>query len=451
MHYPIIPQLYEASKSSSYNIQQDCSLMMKFVRNYAMIIDIAGNYKRGYGMRNIARIMKFLSLPMALTTAAYILFLNVVEYPQSLTLVFQYISYILFITGMLLGLRFNKSKVFFLCLILGISQLLLSNDYLIFPFINDKLPDIFNILALLLPINLLLFSLFKERGIFTPWGKLKHGFIIAQFIFAWWLLIPQNQSLRLFTYFRLLHFTLLDTLAIPQLSSLLFLFAFLVLCTKLYFNPTIIDSSFAGVVIMTFIGLLLKDHFLGLNLFYAMAGLILVIGVVEASYFMAYKDELTGIPARRALKESMLKLSGKYTIAMIDIDFFKKFNDAYGHDIGDEVLHRVASNLARVTGGGKAYRFGGEEFTLLFPNKTKEEVIPQLEELRKNIAKQKHAYKRKRKVNGKEKVVTKQLNVTISIGVAEKNENYKTAEEVLQAADKALYRAKKKGRNCLCK
>jgi diguanylate cyclase (GGDEF)-like protein len=211
------------------------------------------------------------------------------------------------------------------------------------------------------------------------------------------------------------------------------------------------DSSLIGVVIMTFIGLLLKSKFLGLNLFYAMAGLILIIGVIEVSYFMAYRDELTGIPARRALKESMMKLSGKYVIAMIDIDFFKKFNDTYGHDTGDRVLQMVASNLAQVAGGGKAFRFGGEEFTILFANRTKEEAIPQLEELRKIIAKQKHDYKKKRKVNGKDKVVSKQLGVTISIGVAEKNENYKTAEEVLQAADKALYRAKKSGRNCVSK
>jgi diguanylate cyclase (GGDEF)-like protein len=375
----------------------------------------------------------------------------VAEYPQSLTLIFQYISYILFTIGMLLGIRFNKSKVFFLCLILGISQLLLLNDLFYFSFITNSIPNTADILSFLLPINILLFSIFKERGVFTPWGNMKFGFILAQAIFAWWLQAPQNHDLRSLIYDRLINFDRIDTLPIPQLSILLFLLALLILCTKLYFNPTFMDSSLIGAIIMTFMGLLLKDRFLALNLFYAMAGLILVIGVIEASYFMAYRDELTGIPARRALKESMMKLGSKYVIAMIDIDFFKKFNDTYGHDAGDEILQMVALNLAQGTGGGKAFRFGGEEFTLLFPNKTKEEAIPILEELRKNIAKQRHAYKRKRKVNGKEKVVSMQLGVTISIGIAEKDENHKTAEEVLRAADKALYRAKKKGRNCLCK
>jgi diguanylate cyclase (GGDEF)-like protein len=392
-------------------------------------------------MNNTKIIIKFLSLPVGLSIAATILFFNITSLPMSTTFILRYISYIFFIIGMLVGLRFNKSKVFFMCLILGISQLLLSNEF----------SDTSDIISFLLPINILVFSILKERGIFTLWGRLKFGFVTAQFVFVWWLLIPRNAVFESFIYYRLIHFGFIDIIQIPQLSSLLFLIAFLALSIKLYFNPTLMDSSFIGVVVMIFIGLLLKDKLLGLNLFYAAAGLILVIVVIEASYSMAYIDELTGIPARRALKESMMKLGGKYTIAMIDIDFFKKFNDTYGHDTGDKVLQMVASSLGQIAGGGKAFRFGGEEFTILFPNKTREEVIPQLQELLKDVAKLKHTYRKKRKGTVKGKVVSKQLGVTISIGVAEKNENYKTAEGVLKAADKALYKAKKNGRNCVCK
>jgi diguanylate cyclase (GGDEF)-like protein len=363
----------------------------------------------------------------------------------------QYLSYVFFIIGMLLGLRFNKSKVFFLCLLLGISQMLLSKDLFTLPFIQSKLPYITDFLSLLIPVNILLFSLFKERGIFTIWGKIKFGFIFIQILLIWLLISPPDDGLRTLINYRLIDFDFIDIISIPQISSLLFLLILLALCTKLYYNPTLAESSLIGVVIVTFIGLNLKDNFIGLNIFFATAGLILVLSVVETSYSMAYRDELTGIPARRALKESMMKLGSKYTIAMIDIDFFKKFNDTYGHDTGDDVLQMVASNLALIGGGGKAFRFGGEEFTILFANKTREEVIPQLEELRKIISKQKHAYNKNRKVNGKDTVVTKMLSVTISIGVAEKSEKYKTADEVLKAADKALYRAKKNGRNCVCK
>lgn len=399
------------------------------------------NLSKGYDMNNLKKAIIFLSFPMGLTIAAYILLLNITKIPMTSTFILKYSSYAFFIIGMILGLRFNKSKVFFLCLILGISQLFISNGF----------SDISDILSFLLPINILAFSVFKERGIFTLWGKLKFGLIVSQFVFVWWLLIPQNIDFGSFIYYKFITFDFIDKLPIPQLSSLLFLIVFLGLCTKLLLNPTLMDSSLIGVVLMTFIGLLLKGNLSGFNIFYTMVGLILVIGVVEASYFMAYRDELTGIPARRALKEAMMKLGGKYTIAMIDIDLFKKFNDTHGHDAGDEVLRMVASSLGQVTGGGKAFRFGGEEFTILFANKTREEVIPHLEELRNDIAKQKRAYRKKQRAAGKEKVVTKQLGVTISIGVAEKNESCKTADEVLKAADKALYKAKKNGRNCVCK
>ncbi|MDF2840835.1 MAG: diguanylate cyclase protein [Clostridia bacterium] len=390
-------------------------------------------------MKDILKFIKYLSLPMAVITTAALLFFNISRLPLSITLTIQYISYGFFIIGMLLSLRFNKSKVFFLCLILGISQLLLSNKTLITS----------DILAFLIPFNILLFSFIRERGIFTIWGKLKFLIIAVQFAFSVWLMQSIHADFRALMNHKIINFDFVDIIPISQMSVLLFLLVFIALSIKIYSKPTLMESSFIGVLIMVFIALLLKDNLLGLRIFYAMSGFLLILGVVETSYFMAYRDELTGIPARRALKESMLKLGGKYVIAMIDIDFFKKFNDTYGHDAGDEVLQMVASNLAQVGGGGKAFRFGGEEFTILFPNKTREAALPLLEELRKSVAKQKLPYKKKSK--GKGKVVTKQLSVTISIGVAEKNESLKTSEEVLKAADKALYKAKKNGRNCVCK
>ena len=67
---------------------------------------------------------------------------------------------------------------------------------------------------------------------------------------------------------------------------------------------------------------------------------------------MAYDDELTGLPARRALNEALARLRGTYTVAMVDIDHFKRFNDEHGHDVGDQILRMVGARLAGVGGGG---------------------------------------------------------------------------------------------------
>ena len=119
--------------------------------------------------------------------------------------------------------------------------------------------------------------------------------------------------------------------------------------------------------------------------YFAAAAFILAGAIVETSYLLAYHDELTTLPSRRAFHDALLRLEPPYSIAMVDIDHFKRCNDTYGHDTGDQVLRLVASRLARVTGGGQAYRCGGEEFAILFPGKTTGDVLDHLEKLRADI------------------------------------------------------------------
>ena len=116
------------------------------------------------------------------------------------------------------------------------------------------------------------------------------------------------------------------------------------------------------------------------------AALILLASVIETSYLMAYHDELTGVPARRAFNDALLSLEAPYAIAIVDIDHFKKFNDTYGHDTGDHVLRLVAARLSQVTGGGKAYRCGGEEFSIIFTGSSAREAARHLELLRETVA-----------------------------------------------------------------
>jgi diguanylate cyclase (GGDEF)-like protein len=187
------------------------------------------------------------------------------------------------------------------------------------------------------------------------------------------------------------------------------------------------------------------------------AELMLAIAVLQDTFRMAFRDELTGVPSRRALNEQLAALGSRYAIAMVDVDHFKKFNDTFGHDIGDQVLKMVAARIARVGGGGKAFRYGGEEFTVLFPGQDTEDAIPHLETLREEIesygmalrgtdrpARTKGAKRQRGGWRGKNAV-----SVTVSIGVAERNERSGTPRAVIQAADRALYRAKEKGRNRL--
>jgi GGDEF domain-containing protein len=172
---------------------------------------------------------------------------------------------------------------------------------------------------------------------------------------------------------------------------------------------------------------------------------------------MAFRDELTGLPGRRALNERLQRLGRQYVLAMADVDHFKRFNDTHGHDVGDQVLKMVASRLRKIGGGGRAYRYGGEEFTLVFPGRSVEECLPHLEAVRQSV--ESYALQLRdassrpkddrlgRAARGK--VSTSQVSVTISIGVAERQGEQRTPDEVIKAADQALYGAKKAGRNCV--
>ena len=194
-----------------------------------------------------------------------------------------------------------------------------------------------------------------------------------------------------------------------------------------------------------------------LNIMCSQVMLMIAAAVAHEAYQMAFRDELTGLPGRRALNERMQRLGRNYVIAMTDVDHFKKFNDTHGHDVGDQVLRLVASRLAKVTGGGRAYRYGGEEFALVFAGKTAEECVPHVEAVREVIANyvmhlrdkynrpQDDTAGRQRRAGSSGGTVS----VTISIGVAERQADHRNPEAVLKSADQALYNAKGAGRNCV--
>jgi diguanylate cyclase (GGDEF)-like protein len=189
--------------------------------------------------------------------------------------------------------------------------------------------------------------------------------------------------------------------------------------------------------------------------FMSAAGAILIVALLEESHRLAFRDPLTGLAGRRALEERLRSLGNRFAIAMVDVDHFKKFNDTHGHDIGDQVLKLVGARLAQVGGGGIAFRYGGEEFSVLFPGADLDEVLPHLEALRASIEGYRMAVRAsdrpKSLENGAKRrgvgTPEKHLSVTVSIGACAPSARRRTAAQVIRAADEALYRAKQGGRN----
>ncbi len=159
----------------------------------------------------------------------------------------------------------------------------------------------------------------------------------------------------------------------------------------------------------------------------------------------AKRDALTGLRNRKAFDEELAKLLKSYrekgeifSLIMVDIDHFKRFNDRFGHKVGDKVLQIVANTL-NYTLKGKDFvgRYGGEEFVVLLPRTSLENACVVGEQIRENVSE-----KRLRVTKTGENLGT----ITVSVGVSQVNEN-DTAESVIERADRALYLAKNSGRN----
>jgi len=394
-------------------------------------------------------------LPFILITLAYTFFTKTGTMSQSQLDIIKYFPYGIFIIGSIIAWKFNRSREFFVLILLTLCLISINYSIGLVGKETESI-DIYTIVSLMIPINIALFSFLKERGIFSLWGFIRIGFIVFELLLSLLIIYSEERIIIDLINKDLLPISF-KTTGMPQISIVVFFITFIILIIRYILYKSYQEISFIGVLSSLFYVLHNNDNQILYSIFFAAGGIILIISIIHDSYSMAFSDELTGLPSRRALKQDMMKLGVNYVIAMVDIDFFKKFNDTYGHDTGDEVLKLIASIMKDVTGGGKSYRYGGEEFTILFPGKSIKDALPHLEELRETISKRgftprgKDRPKKKQKKKTKSSNGIKQVKITVSIGVSQKSDKHKTPDEVLRSSDTALYRAKKKGRNCVCK
>ncbi len=411
----------------------------------------------GKMMNKSTKILISLSWPVLLLILAYLSLIRINSLPPWLINMLPFLPYLFLLIAGVLAYRFNQSKIFYLTVVFLFLQFMTgASIYQRFHFNSAQLDLIYSLIGILVPLNILILGLIKERGIFSLWGFLKLFFVIGQFVGAAWIVSSAPPAILNIINTRFLPVSLSFLPGIAPLSLLVFsvsIIAVLLLLqfTKAYFNATSLGILFS-VALLTYF----RNMTYAGSIFISCIGLLMIIYIIQNSYSMAYLDELTEIPGRRAMREEMMKLSGNYVVAMVDIDFFKKFNDKYDHDVGDQVLRMVASKLDQVTGGGKAFRYGGEEFVVIFAGKKLADVLPHLERLRENIAQADFSIRgqdrpKKKPDKGKTAKPVKKTSVTVSIGAAEKSQPREKVQEVLTSADKALYRAKKNGRNQVCK
>lgn len=400
--------------------------------------------------RKIFKILYRLTLPgsLLLVFSALLIRVGVLADPQSS--IVQFLPAVVFGVGLALSAFFRRSRLFFALLAFTLSQ---SAFAWVMPHLSAGSARITaNAIGILLPLNLLVLAFLRERGIISPAGRRRLAIVALQVMGVAILCMPAMAHIAAQLSRAFVPEIFSRWSGLSQAGLLAFILAVAIVMIPLVRRYKAVESSLLWSLVAAFIALREagKSHLDGV--YFAAAGLALIVALIETSYAMAYLDELTQLPSRRALNEALLKLGDAYSIAMLDVDHFKKFNDSYGHESGDQALRLVASRLSHITGGGKAYRYGGEEFAIVFPNKSSEEVFVFLDRMRRVIEQSVFTVRGKdRRRKGKSGIgrgSKKQTNVTVSIGLAATNGDKLAPAEVLRMADQALYKAKAKGRNC---
>jgi len=412
--------------------------------------------------------LRSLLLPGALLLLLAVVLLQGRVLPLSASAI-NFYYYAAFGAGVLLAFRFRSSRVLSALVILYLGHRAMEFFSAGTSVVRGPGHTAFEVVAFLLPLNFLLLSFVRERGLGLSSLAPHLGLLFVESVFVAVICRPDETAAPTFLDFTIFGRHWFHWTRIPQIAWLVFVVALGVLTIRFLLFRKPVESGLLWSLATAFVALQAGGIGPAPRAYMATAALVLVGSIIENSYVLAYHDELTSLPARRAFNEALLRLeTPPYSAAMLDIDHFKRFNDTYGHETGDQVLRMVAARVAQVSGGGQPFRVGGEEFCILFPGKSADEAAEHLELLRQVIESStfhtRVTHDRRRTPHGPDRRKTprkkvlglralphnsggQELSVTVSIGIAESSPRLQDADRVVRAADKALYLAKQSGRN----
>lgn len=411
------------------------------------------------------RIIEPFFAPAAILIAATLVVLSL---PADLIVASEFFPFGILPVGVILSLWFNRGRaflaltsLFFAYIGYGVAAKAHSD-----PFAVDA---VVSAIAIFIPLNVALMLALPERGVFHFRSYRWLLLLTVEILLAAWISSSGQSPLSGVAWRAVIDHWLLHPDPTPFVGRLLFAAGIALAIGRIFERRSPQEIGLGSALLAFFAACTWIDLPGAFAIFFAAAGIILLVAILQESHRLAFHDELTGLPGRRMLEEQLAGLGPAFTIAMVDVDHFKQFNDTHGHDVGDQVLRMVGASLADIKGGGRAYRYGGEEFAILFPDKALKESVPHLDQLRitiQNYALIPRTQDRRQAARDREDRRTKSgdklrrsttrhaealearaLSVTVSIGVAERNRRLRTPAAVIRAADEALYRAKHAGRN----
>lgn len=305
--------------------------------------------------------------------------------------------------------------------------------------------------ALLLPLNLLGLSWLEERGALTRAAAFGFGAIVVQMTLVALVASTATAVTSLPFSVNLLPAVWLDWTPISQPAFIASMGVLVVLFVKVVREPIPATRGLLWGTACAVLALLSTE---GTTFFFASAILVMTVAAYGTAQTLAATDELTELPDRPSFDEALTHLRKSYSIALVGVDGFKDFNEKYGEETGDQVLRRVGFVLAEIGGGGTGYRYGVDEFAVIFPGKDIDDVHKHLDSVRAQIGGRPFGIRATRHNpwspedgTSKPEGSGKKVLLTVSIGVTERGGKVFDPVQVVGEADQALYKARRAGGN----
>ncbi len=353
--------------------------------------------------------------------------------------------------GVLLGLFFKRTWLMLVILILAIADRVLLHFAANTAVTMEGGRLIYHAISFLLPFNLCVFAFMKRRGKMTWQSIWFLGAILLQGCGVAFIYQYKSLGFGAFLEYSFLKWALLEHIPLSQLALFASGIAFVYYLFLYIRTRGVIERSFCWALISIFCALALSKIGPVSSIYFSTAGLIFVISVIENIYVEGFQDDLTDLPTGKSMYGILSRLDTGYTVALIEVDNFKRLKDNHGRRVSKQVLRSVASKLTSVSGRGKPFRYRGEVFAIVFPGMFLQDTLPHMEELRQTIKKlgpilqsQKSPGKKPKRLKRVE-ILANKVPVTVSIGVAERGDTDMSPQQAILKAEEALGTAKREG------
>jgi len=362
------------------------------------------------------------------------------------------LPYIVLTFGLIFGWYFASSRMILSLLVLALAdraQVLLHTTDVDQEVMSQT---IVAITAFLVPLNLLAFSILKEDSLTTLRGAMRVLLVLVQPFLLFWLCLPDQHDLASSFRREFLPSLYTEWTPIPQPALFAFSTALLLHFIRFALHRDPLEGGAIWALVAIFVAYHTSRYGWQPTNFFMAGGLILFVTLLQSFYQRTYRDELTGIPGRLAYDEAIGQLGKRFTVAVIGIDQLTQYANIHGKSVSVQILKLAAPRIQAACSDGQIFRTTGEEFTVLFPGKSATETMGTLDIVRKSVEGIGLFLRGRDRVweqRGTQKAGSRdrELRITLSIGVAEKQSDSATLTLVIKSAYRALYEAKGIGGN----